>query len=170
MLNPAINKVACLVILAFALSFMGCGEKQAISGRIPTVAFQTYSGEAFTLSAEDKQVTLLVFWATWCQPCLMEIPALVQLHEKYQSRKFRVVSVNVDDSEGQKVRAIIREYGINYPTLIGTEDIMKQFGGIVALPTSFLIGRDGRIVEKLQGLKREEEMERMVVQALGASG
>lgn len=170
MINLTVSKVPHVLVLAFTLLIMGCGEKQAISGRIPTTVFKTFSGESFTLSAEDKEVTLLVFWATWCQPCLMEIPALVQLHEKYQSRKFRVVSVNVDDSEGQKVRAIIREYGINYPTLIGTEDIMKQFGGIVALPTSFLIGRDGRIVEKLQGLKREEEMERMVVQALGASG
>ena len=170
MINLAVSKVPRVLVLAFTLLFMGCGEKQAISGRIPTIGFKTYSGESFTLSAEDKEVTLLVFWATWCQPCLMEIPSLVQLHEKFQGSKFRVVSVNVDDPEGQKVRAIMREYGINYPTLIGTEDIMKQFGGIVALPTSFLIGRDGRIIEKLQGLKPEKVLEHMVVQALGVSG
>src|SRR4051812_19743263 len=99
--------------------FTGCEEKQPISGKVPTVSFKTYSGESFTLAGDDKDVTLLVFWATWCQPCLMEMPGLVKLHEKYHGRNFRVLSVNVDDREGQKVKAISREFGITYPVLIG---------------------------------------------------
>lgn len=155
--------------MAAALLFTGCEEKQPISGKVPTVSFKTYSGESFTLAGDDKDVTLLVFWATWCQPCLMEMPTLVKLHEKYHGRNFRVLSVNVDDPEGQKVKAISREFGITYPVLIGSEDIMKQFGGIVALPTAFLIGKDGHIREKLQGLQPEEELEHKVVLALGAA-
>jgi thiol-disulfide isomerase/thioredoxin len=156
--------------MAGALLLSGCGEKRPITGKVPTVALKSYSGETFTLAGDDKDVTLLVFWATWCQPCLMEMPALVKLHGKYGDRNFRVVSINVDDPEGQKVKAISREYGINYPVLIGNEEVMKQFGGVTALPTSFLIGRDGRIREKLQGLRPEEELEHMVVQALSPAG
>ena len=144
----------------------GCQEKRPITGKVPTVALKNFSGETFTLAGDDKEVTLLVFWATWCQPCLMEVPTLVKLHEKYKDRDFRVVSINVDDPEGQKVKSIVRDFGINYPVLIGNEDVMKQFGGVVALPTSFLIGRDGRIREKLQGLMPEEELERLVLLAL----
>ncbi len=145
-----------------------CEEKQPISGRIPTVAFKSFTGENITLSAEDKNVTLLVFWATWCQPCIMEIPALVHLHEKFKDRNFRVMSVNVDDPEGQKVRAISREYGITYPVLIGDEAIMKQYGGVNALPTAFLIGKDGLIREKIQGLHPEEDLEHKILLALGS--
>jgi thiol-disulfide isomerase/thioredoxin len=148
----------------------GCQEKRPITGKVPTLSLKNFSGETFTLAGEDKDVTLLVFWATWCQPCLMEVPSLVKFHEKFRDRKFRVVSVNVDDPEGQKVKAIVRNYGINYPVLIGNEEVMKQFGGIVALPTSFLIGRDGRIREKLQGLRPEDELESMILAALSPAG
>jgi thiol-disulfide isomerase/thioredoxin len=155
------------ILLAFLLAFTGCGQKEAVSGQIPTINFKTYTGESFTLAPEDKAVTLLVFWATWCQPCLMEMPALVKLHSNFKARNFRVISINVDDPDGQKVRAISREYGITYPVLVGNEGIMKQFGGIAALPTSFLIGKDGRIREKLQGLRSEQELEHKVLLALG---
>jgi thiol-disulfide isomerase/thioredoxin len=157
-------------LLIGSLLVSSCQEKRPISGKVPTIALKSFSGETFTLGGDDKDVTLLVFWATWCQPCLMEVPTLVKLHGKYQDRKFRVVSINVDDPEGQKVKSIARDFGINYPVLIGNEDIMKQFGGVVALPTSFLIGRDGRIREKLQGLQPEEELEQMVVKALETAG
>ncbi len=100
----------------------------------------------------------------------MEVPSLMKLHQKYKDRNFRVVSINVDDPEGQKVKAIIRDFGINYPVLIGNEEIMKQFGGIVALPTSFIVGSDGLIREKLQGLQPEDELERMVLSALAPAG
>jgi thiol-disulfide isomerase/thioredoxin len=133
------------------------------------VSLKSYSGETFTMAGDEKDVTLLVFWATWCQPCLMEMPSLVKLHSKYRDKNFRVVSINVDDPEGKKVRSIARDYGLNYPILVGNDETMKQFGGVQALPTSFLIGRDGRIREKLQGLYPESTMEKMVLEALAAA-
>ena len=155
--------------MTVALLFIACEEKKPITGKVPTVALKSYSGETYTVAGDDKEVTLLVFWATWCQPCLMEMPSLVKLHDKYRDRKFRVVSINVDDPEGQKVKSIARNFGINYPVLIGNEEVMKQFGGVTALPTSFLIGRDGRIREKLQGLYPEEHLDQLVLHALDES-
>jgi thiol-disulfide isomerase/thioredoxin len=167
---PSRSKAIGLVLLAFSLVLVACDEKPAISGRIPTVLFKTYAGESITIGESQKDLTLLVFWATWCQPCIMEIPALVRLHEKYQGKNFRVLSVNVDDPDGQKVRAISREYGINYPLIVGSETTVKQFGGITALPTSFLITKDGKILEKLQGLRSEEDLEAMILAALAEPG
>jgi thiol-disulfide isomerase/thioredoxin len=158
-----------LAAVILCLGFAGCKEDRPISGKAPMVSLKSYSGETFTMAGDDKEVTLLVFWATWCQPCLMEMPSLVKLQGKYKDRNFRVVSINVDDPEGKKVRAIARDYGINYHVLVGNEDIMKQFGGVQALPTSFLIGRDGRIREKLQGLYPEAHLEKMVTEALAAA-
>jgi thiol-disulfide isomerase/thioredoxin len=118
------------------------------------------------MTGNDQSVTLLVFWATWCRPCLMEVPTLVKLHDKYRDKNFRVVAINVDDQEGKKVKSIVKEFGITYPVLIGNDEVMHQFGGVEALPTSFLIGRDGRIREKLQGLYPEEHLDGLVAAAL----
>lgn len=156
-------------ILFLGASLSGCKDERPISGKAPTVSLKSYSGETFTVAGNGKDVTLLVFWATWCQPCLMEMPSLVKLHGKYKGRNFQVVSINVDDPEGKKVRAIARDYGLNYPILVGNDEIMKQFGGVQALPTSFIIGKDGRIREKLQGLYPEAVMEKMVLEAMAAA-
>lgn len=146
----------------------GCGEdRRPISGEIPPLSLNTFSGEAFTLKASDKDATLLVFWASWCGPCLMEIPVLIKLHEKYRNRSFQVVSINVDDPGAlQKAKDLAGQYGINYPTLVGSEETMRQFGGVNALPTSFLIGKDGKIREKLMGLRSEEELEQKILELL----
>jgi thiol-disulfide isomerase/thioredoxin len=152
-------------------ALLGCGrESKGISGQIPNVTLKTHLGESFTLGGESKDATLLVFWATWCGPCMMEIPSLIELQEKYQGRPFRIISINLDDPEGKKVKEIAANYGINYPVLLGTDQTAKQFGGVNALPTSFLIGTDGKIKEKVQGLLPEEELERKIQQLLaGAS-
>jgi thiol-disulfide isomerase/thioredoxin len=159
LLTPAFLAAALLLAT-------GCGDKRAVSGKVPALSLKTYSGETFTMTGDEQDVTLLVFWATWCRPCLMEIPTLVKLHDKYRDRKFRVVAINVDDPEGKKVKSIAKELGITYPVLIGNEDVMKQFGGVQALPTSFLIGRDGHIRERLQGLYPEEHLDGLVSAAV----
>jgi thiol-disulfide isomerase/thioredoxin len=163
-------KVTGLFLSAGLLGLGGCGENRGISGKVPPLTLQTYAGESYTLDEEGKDVTLLVFWATWCQPCLMEIPSLNKLHEKYRDRRFRVLAINVDDPDGGKVKAISGNYGIKYPVLVGSEDTMRQFGGVTALPTSFLIGRDGKIKDKMQGLVPEDDLERRVLEALGPTG
>jgi thiol-disulfide isomerase/thioredoxin len=166
-LLTSLYRLLTTAFLAASLMLVaGCSDKRAISGKAPSFALKTFSGETFTMTGNEKSVTLLVFWATWCRPCLMEVPTLVKLHDKYRDKNFRVVSINVDDPEGKKVKSIVKEFGITYPVLIGNDDIMHQFGGVEALPTSFLIGQDGRIREKLQGLYPEEHLDGLVAAAL----
>jgi thiol-disulfide isomerase/thioredoxin len=149
------------------MTFIGCDEnKRPISGEIRSLSLKTYHGETLKLDTNDSQVTLLVFWATWCQPCLMEIPALVKLQDKFKAQNFRVLAINMDDAEGDKVKAIAQEMGINYPLLIGSEDIAQQFGGVDALPTSFLVGKDHKIKEKIVGLHAYEDLEILIQNTL----
>lgn len=158
--------------LAFLLLLTACGDdRRPISGQVPALTLETFAGESFTLDPTKKDATLLVFWASWCGPCLMEIPALIALHEKYRERSFQVVSINVDDPSAlPKAKSLAGEYGLNYPSLIGSEETMRLFGGVNALPTSFLIGKDGKIREKLMGLRSEQELERKVVELLEKKG
>lgn len=159
------------LIFAVTLLLAACGdERRPISGEVPAITLDTFAGKPFTLKAAEKDATLLVFWASWCGPCIMEIPALIRLHEKYQARSFQIVAINVDEpGKLAQAKRLAAKYGINYPTLIGSQDILRDWG-VQALPTSFLIGKDGKIREKLQGLRSEEELEAKMLALLGKQG
>jgi thiol-disulfide isomerase/thioredoxin len=135
-------------------------------GEIPPVSLTTLEGKTYTFGPKDKKVTLVVFWATWCQPCLLEIPSLVEWHEKYRGRGFRVVSINIDDLEGQKMAAIYQKYNINYPLLMDDGSAEQKFGGLQALPTSFLLGRDGKVRKTFVGLYPARVIEAEILKEL----
>jgi thiol-disulfide isomerase/thioredoxin len=135
-----------------ALALFGCGKKESRPGEFADVTLPLYKGTEYTLSGKDSAVTLLVFWATWCKPCLIEIPHLNEFHEKFKDEGFRVVSVNLDDPEGDKIGPIARQFDIRYPILIDDGTTEEKFGGLRALPTSLLIGRDGLVKLKFEGM------------------
>ncbi len=164
----AFPTLALAVTLSAFLIISACGDGKPITGKITRLAVEDYAGKEVNVDFTENRTTLLVFWATWCQPCIMEIPSLIVLHEKYRDRDFKVVSVNVDDPGGLKVAALAKRFGINYPLYSGDEATMQRFGGVNALPTSFVIDKQGRIVEKIQGLLHEEELERRVLAVLNS--
>ena len=151
-----------LLLIAF---FTGC-EKKNGTDKIPEISLLTYQTKPFTFGPKDTAVTLVVFWATWCRPCLMEIPDLVRLQDLYGKRGFRVVGINIDDPEGSVAIPIAMKLGVNYPILIGDQETETAFGGLRALPTSFLVGRDGRIKQRLEGLYPPEKVEQLVLEQL----
>ena len=159
-----------LLVSLLALSLTGCksGKKKAglEPGQIPAVTLTSLEGKPYTFGPEDGKVTLVVFWATWCQPCLMEIPNLVAWQKKYEARGFRVVSINIDDKEGQKMAAIYQKYSVNYPMLMEDDNVETTFGGLEALPTSFLIDREGKVDMKFVGLYPAEVVEGEILKAL----
>src|SRR5206468_7629887 len=93
------------------------------------------------------KVVLLDFWATWCDPCREEIPHFVELQQKYGARELQIIGVSMDDS-AEPVRPFYQKFHMNYPVVIGTAKTGELYGGILGLPVSFLIGRDGRIYAK----------------------
>jgi thiol-disulfide isomerase/thioredoxin len=109
-------------------------------------------GKPFTLADSHGKVILLNFWATWCGPCRAEIPDLVELQNKYKDR-LRILGLVVDDDDQEAIKDFVEKFGINYPVAIATNDIRMQYGGIAALPTSFLLDAEGRIVQKHEGLR-----------------
>jgi len=109
-------------------------------------------GKPFTLAGAKGKVILLNFWATWCGPCRAEIPDLVELQNKYKDR-LQILSLVVDDDDQDAIKKFVAESIINYPVAVATDDIRIEYGGIAALPTSFVLDAEGRVVQKHEGLR-----------------
>jgi thiol-disulfide isomerase/thioredoxin len=130
----------------------------------PVFAVKGMDGNAVSLEAARGKVVLLNFWATWCGPCRMEVPDLVELQNKYKDR-LQVIGLVVDDPDESAVRTFAKTYGVNYPVAMATDEMRVQFGGVPALPTSFIIDAQGRVVQKHIGL-RDPVLYEMEIRAL----
>jgi peroxiredoxin len=119
------------------------------------------NGASVTLADYKGKVILLNFWATWCGPCKLEIPAFVELYDQYKDQGFVILGMLTDDTpSADELRAFVTEYKMNYPILYSQEEISDAFGPIYGIPTSFFIGRDGSICEKHMGPATKTEFER----------
>ena len=138
----------------------------------PDFALTDISGQKLSLADYKGKVVLLDFWATWCGPCRIEIPGFVELQNKYREQGFSVIGVSLDtgsDAIGQ-VRDFYKEFKMNYPVAVGDDKVSELYGGILGLPTTFLIGRDGRIYSKHPGATPVSIFEQEVKTLLAVKG
>lgn len=128
---------------------------------IENLGWQTFDYQQIKLGEMKGKVTVLDFWATYCPPCLEEIPHLVQLQEKYKAQNFEVVGLHVGgDEDRPKVSAFVEKLQMNY-TLAYPEDGLTNalFGGDSAIPQTFVFGRDGKLIRKIVGFDTEKKAE-----------
>lgn len=133
----------------------------------PEVMFKDLDAKDVSLGQFNGKVVLVNFWATWCDPCRVEIPWLIDMQQKYGPKGFTVLGIAMDE-EGKSVVApfVTKEHfdvggqklTMNYPIVIGNEDIASKFGGLLGYPTSILISRDGKQVKRITGLISYEEI------------
>jgi peroxiredoxin len=140
--------------------------KLAISTPAPDFTLQSLDGKNLRLSDFRGKAVLLNFWATWCGPCKIEMPWFVELQNQYASQGLQIVGVAMDDASKEDIAKFAKEMGVNYPILIGKEAVGDEYGGVPALPESFIIGRDGKIVDKILGLRGKAEIEDSIKKAL----
>lgn len=118
---------------------------------MPTFSLKGLDGTPIDSSRFAGKVVILNFWATWCPPCRAEIPELIALQDKYRDQ-IQIIGVSEDDAPPDAVRQFVAEHGMTYAVAMTTPDMERAFPGIDALPTSFLIDRQGRVVRKHVGM------------------
>lgn len=97
------------------------------------------------------KVLLVTFFATWCPPCIQEIPSLIDLQNEYKEKGFSVLGISVDQGSSKSVKKLVEKTGVNYPVVMADSKITRDFGGIVGIPTSFLIDKSGNVIKSYPG-------------------
>jgi peroxiredoxin len=119
--------------------------------RAPDFTLTDLQGHAVKLSDLRGKAVVLNFWATWCPPCKQEIPWFVDMQNRYGGQGLQVIGVAMDDGGQKDVVKFAAENAINYPVLMGQENVAMQYGGIEYLPTTFYIDRNGIVVDRVFG-------------------
>jgi peroxiredoxin len=176
--NSVKRSPLALVVVAFVVALMlyfgyhqarhsaGSSPRLTQSTIAPDFSLESLDGKTTRLSDYRGKAVLLNFWATWCGPCKIEMPWFVDLQNQYASRGLQIVGVAMDDGSKEDIAKFAKDMGVNYPILIGKESVGDEYGGVPALPQTFLIARDGKIVDKIVGLRGKAEIEDAIKKAL----
>ena len=137
--------------------------------RAPDVTLIDLKGAKVQIDYRGGKLTLVNFWAVWCGPCREEMPRIAKLVEKYGKQGFQAVGIAVQSGESADVKAFLdenKDFGINYPILMGDDGTLLRFGDVQAVPTTFLIDPTGKVVRRFLGvtpgfsIKLEDEIKK----------
>ncbi|MCJ7457759.1 MAG: TlpA family protein disulfide reductase [candidate division Zixibacteria bacterium] len=117
----------------------------------PDFTLKDLKGMELNLKEFRGKVVLLNFWATWCSPCRIEIPSMVELYKRYKDKGLEIIGVNLDKLGRSGVEQFSKEYNISFPVLLDPAGKVGTNYGIVALPTTFILDREGKILERVTG-------------------
>jgi peroxiredoxin len=162
--------VAVLIAAAMQLSCrgsQGAHAPGAIHSDAPDFSLQGVDGKPLTLSGNRGKVVLLNFWATWCTPCRAEIPEFERFQTTYGQQGLQVVGISMDD-DAKPVREFNQQFKVNYPVALGNDKLAQSYGGVLGLPVTFLIGRDGKIATKHVGAAQIPVVEQEIKTLLAA--
>jgi thiol-disulfide isomerase/thioredoxin len=133
----------------------------------PEMTLKDLDGKDLSLAQYKGKVVLVNFWATWCEPCQVEIPWLIEIQQKYAAKGFTVLGIAMDEEGASVVTPWVgkerfdvngTKSQMNYPIVIGSDAAADKFGGLLGYPTSVLISRDGKIVKRITGIISKEEI------------
>jgi cytochrome c biogenesis protein CcmG/thiol:disulfide interchange protein DsbE len=143
----------------------------------PPFTLEDLSGNKVSLASFKGRALAINFWATWCAPCKVETPWLIDLRNQYAAQGFEVLAISADDidrndpkkfsEEKQEIARFVQRTHMPYPVLIDGDSISEPYGGLDALPTSFFVNRNGAVVAAQMGVTSKDEIERNIKKALG---
>lgn len=128
----------------------------------PGFTLKDLNGDDLSLSDYRGKVVFVNFWATWCPPCRAEIPSFIELVDQYGKDGFEVIGIGVDPRDFSKVPGFVQQYNINYPVVYANGEVVTAYGGIESIPTTFVVDRNGRIVEKIVGSRPKNAFESII--------
>ncbi len=107
--------------------------------------------EVINSSSFNGKVLLVTFFATWCPPCIQEVPAMISLQDEFKGKGFSVIGIAVNQDGKKSVKRLIKKMGINYPVVMADRKVIADFGGVYGIPASFLVNKHGNVVKKYPG-------------------
>jgi thiol-disulfide isomerase/thioredoxin len=156
-------KMVSLVAGLFGVAILaGCSTPPSKTSDVPQFSFTSLEGKTVAMKDLGNKVLIVDFWATWCGPCREEIPHLNELYSELKSKGLEIVGISMDTDGTDGVKDFVREFRIQYPIVMGDEKVAESFGGIIGLPTTFIIDRDGKIAKKYIGLPPADDMTKRV--------
>ena len=144
------------LVLIASLLMTNPAWSASTSGPAPNFTLKSLSGKNLKLSELAGNVVLINFWASWCGPCLQEMPLLNAIHKKYEPLGFTVLGVNVEENS-DNARAFLAERGVDFPVLLDTKNQVSKMYDVVAMPTTVVVDRDGNMRFLHKGYKAGDE-------------
>lgn len=162
---------ACVAGGRFVLAKLNPDEQQRSirhpdRQQAPEFSLEESTGKRVGLADFRGKVVVLNFWATWCNPCRTEIPWFAEFQRTYEARGFTILGVSLDEDQWTSVRPFIAQYWINYPILMGNNEVLQAYGGLESVPTTLIIDRRGRVAATHVGLVSKSTYEKDIVAAL----
>ncbi|HEX4277529.1 MAG TPA: TlpA disulfide reductase family protein [Bryobacteraceae bacterium] len=154
-------RLAGIISVAILLGLVACSpapptravvKEESQRHTAPDFALKDANGKMVHLADYKGKVVVLDFWATWCNPCMVEIPWFQEFQRKYKDRGFEVLGVSMDDDGWKAINPFVAKRKLNYRVVLGDDKTGDQYGGLEALPTTFVIDRNGRIASTHVGL------------------
>ncbi|MCU1299177.1 MAG: alkyl hydroperoxide reductase [Acidobacteriaceae bacterium] len=166
--------VSLMLVYGIHKAHQGTGpsanSSSSLQGKLaPDFTLTSLDGKTVHLSDYRGKAVLLNFWATWCEPCKIEMPWFVEMQKEYGAQGLQILGVAMDDASPKDISDFAKQMGVNYPIVVGKDSVGDAYGGVQFLPATFYVGRDGKVVDKVFGLKGRGEIQDYIKKAL-ASG
>ncbi len=142
--------VSCILVPLLLGTLRAQDERSLLNHPAPGFSLVDLHGARIDLAKDRGKVVLLNFWATWCAPCRVEMPQFVQWQQHYAAQGFQIIGVSIDDSSAP-VGPFVQKMRLNYPVLMGTENLSGLYGGVYGVPVTFLIDRRGILRARFDG-------------------
>jgi thiol-disulfide isomerase/thioredoxin len=139
-----------IAVITASLLF-GCLASLAPIGDAPDFTLLNVAGGTLNSADLRGKVVVVDFWATWCDPCIKEIPKYNKLRENLAQKGLEIVGITQDSGKLDKVRMAVTKLKIQYPVVMGNDDVGDDFGGLVGYPTTFVVGKDWKIYRRYSG-------------------
>jgi cytochrome c biogenesis protein CcmG, thiol:disulfide interchange protein DsbE len=160
----------CVLLVAFILpgTCVAAAGAAAVSSsaslinrKAPEIARRDLSGNALDLRSLRGKVVLLNFWATWCAPCQLEMPVFAHWQQQYGPQGLQVVGISMDD-DAPPARKVVTKLKLNYPVAMGDAKLGERYGGVLGLPLTYLIDRNGVVRARFQGETAPSKIEKQL--------
>lgn len=154
-----------LTLIAAACTTIQIDEDSRVGQKAPDFTLPDVDGRPVSFSKYQGKVVVLDFWASWCAPCVMELPVFQNLHNQYRDKGFEILGINVSD-DNPNVADFLKKNNIKYTNLVGDERIQELYGPITGFPTTFIIDREGTIRGHYVGAHPRDEIEGAILHLL----